>query len=73
MYDSRTNLSKEVAENVKTYFKERAYETIIPRNVKISEAPSHGKAVFTYAVDSIGATAYNKVGEEFLSKNEKMA
>ena len=70
MYDSRTNLSKEVAENIKTYFKERAYESIIPRNVKISEAPSHGKAIFNYASDSIGAIAYSKVGEEFLRKNE---
>ena len=70
MYDSRTNLSKEVSENIKMYFKERAYENIIPRNVKISEAPSHGKAIFTYAIDSIGSIAYSKMAEEFLSKNE---
>ncbi|OHD59127.1 MAG: hypothetical protein A2096_00595 [Spirochaetes bacterium GWF1_41_5] len=70
MYDSRTNLSKEVMESVVTHFREKTYKTIIPRNVKISEAPSHGLPISLYEPQSAGALAYEKTAEEFLKNNE---
>ncbi|MCX7821081.1 MAG: ParA family protein [Brevinematales bacterium] len=69
MYDTRTNLSKQVVEEVKSYFKEKLYETYIPRNVRLSEAPSHGVDIFDYDSKSPGAEAYEKFGKEFLEKN----
>lgn len=68
MYDSRTNLSKQVLEEVRNYFKEKVYETIIPRNVRLSEAPSHGLAIYEYDYKSQGAETYLKFGKEFLKK-----
>lgn len=68
MYDSRTNLSKQVTEEVKNYFKEKVYETIIPRNIRLSEAPSHGISIFEYDSKSQGAEAYMDFGKEFLKK-----
>ena len=70
MYDGRTNLSAEVVEEVKKYFKDKAYETIIPRNVKLSEAPSYGMPISIYDKKSKGAKAYEKFSKEFLNKNE---
>lgn len=70
MYDGRTNLSAEVVEEVKKYFKDKAYETIIPRNVKLSEAPSYGKPVSIYDEKSKGAKSYEKFTKEFIKKNE---
>ncbi len=69
MYDSRTNLSKQVLEEVRNYFKDRVYNTIIPRNVRLSEAPSHGVAIYEYDGKSQGAEAYYAFGKEFLEKN----
>ncbi len=69
MYDTRTNLSKQVVEEVKSYFKEKLYDTYIPRNVRLSEAPSHGLDIFDYDSKSPGAEAYEKFGKEFLKKN----
>jgi len=69
MYDTRTNLSKEVMENVVGHFKEKTYKTIIPRNIKLSEAPSFGKPITTYSPESPGAVAYKKLAEEFIIKN----
>lgn len=69
MYDSRTNLSHEVMENIVTHFKEKTYRTIIPRNVKISEAPSHGKPINLYWPDSLGAKAYENLADEFINRN----
>ena len=64
MYDSRTTLSKQVAEEVNKYFGKKVFKTIIPRNVKLSEAPSHGLPVTQYARMSKGAIAYSKLAKE---------
>ena len=64
MYDSRTTLSKQVAEEVKKYFDKKVFKTIIPRNVKLSEAPSHGLPVTQYARLSKGSQAYMKLAKE---------
>lgn len=69
MFDVRTNLSKEVVENIQHHFKQRAYETIIPRNTKLAEAPSHGLPIDLYDKNSIGAISYAKLANEFLKKN----
>ncbi len=69
MYDSRTNLSMQVAEEVKRHFPGKVYATVIPRNVRISEAPSHGKPVEVYDRSSRGAQAYNALCQEFLRRN----
>ena len=68
MYDSRTNLTIQVAEEVKKYFGSKVFKTVIPRNVRLSEAPSHGKPVIAYDRLSRGALAYNAVAEEFLKR-----
>lgn len=69
MFDGRTNLSLQVAEEVKRHFPGQVYATVIPRNVRLSEAPSHGKPVLAYDKYSTGAQAYQKLAEEFLSRN----
>lgn len=68
MYDSRTNLTIQVAEEVKKYFGSKVFKTVIPRNVRLSEAPSHGKPVIAYDRLSRGATAYSAVADEFLKR-----
>lgn len=64
MFDSRTNLSTEVVEEVKKYFKTKMYQTIIPRNVRLSEAPSHGQPVIDYDSKSKGAMVYMELAQE---------
>ena len=64
MYDSRTTLSKQVVDEVQSYFGKKMFKTIIPRNVKLSEAPSHGLPVVMYARVSKGALAYSKLAKE---------
>ncbi|MCD6144488.1 ParA family protein [Thermococcus sp.] len=64
MFDKRTNLSKEVREEVKRTFGEKVFKTMIPRNVRLAEAPSYGRPIFLYAPDSRGAKAYMKLAEE---------
>lgn len=71
MYDARTNLSAEVGQEVRKHFKEKAYRTYIPRNVKLSEAPSAGMSIFDYAINSEGFKAYASLTKEFLENNEK--
>jgi len=66
MYDARLSLSKQVAEEVRNCISEKVFQSIIPRNVKLSEAPSHGKPVILYDVQSSGAQAYVKLAEEIL-------
>ena len=68
MYDSRTNLTIQVAEEVKKYFGKKVYKTVIPRNVRLSEAPSHGMPVHAYDRTSRGAIAYQAIAEEFLKQ-----
>ena len=69
MYDGRTNLSIQVAEEVKHHFPGQVYATVIPRNVRLSEAPSHGKPALAYDKFSRGAEAYQKLAEEILEQN----
>ena len=71
MYDSRTNLALQVAEEVKRYFPGKVYATVIPRNVRLSEAPSHGKPISAYDRTSRGSEAYLALAQEFLRKNQK--
>ena len=69
MYDGRTNLSLQVAEQVKRHFPGKVYASVIPRNVRLSEAPSHGVPVSVYDPLSRGAEAYEALAKEFLRKN----
>ena len=69
MFDSRTNLSMQVAEEVKRHFPGLVYATVIPRNVRLSEAPSHGKPITAYDKTCRGADAYTALAAEFLRKN----
>lgn len=71
MYDIRTNLSNQVVKEVKGYFGERVYKTVIPRNVRLSEAPSYGMPISVYDPKSKGAKSYEKFVKEFLKKNEQ--
>ena len=66
MFDGRTNLALQVAEEVKHYFPSKVYATVIPRNVRLSEAPSHGKPITAYDRSSRGAEAYTTLAAEFL-------
>lgn len=70
MYDARTNLSNQVVKEVKKYFNEKVYKTVIPRNVRLSEAPSYGMPITEYDPKSKGAKMYEKLTKEFLKTNE---
>jgi len=70
MYDGRLNLSRQVAEDVKKFFENKVYKTVISRNVRISEAPSFGKPIILYDAVSTGAENYMKLAEEMI-KNER--
>ena len=70
MYDMRTNLSNQVVKEVNNYFGDRVYKTVIPRNVKLSEAPSYGMPITIYDPRSKGSRSYEKFVKEFLKKNE---
>lgn len=69
MYDDRTNLAQQVTETLREYFRESLYRTVIPRNVRLAEAPSHGKPVALYDPRSRGADAYFELAGEFLDRN----
>ncbi len=68
MYDERTNLSKEVADEVRSHFSGKVFETVIPRNVRLAEAPSHGVPILDYDIKSRGAEAYLAAAREFLRR-----
>jgi chromosome partitioning protein len=70
MFDGRTNLSIQVVEEVKKYFKEKVYTTVIPRNVRLAEAPSYGMTIGEYDPKSTGAEAYREFAQEFLELEE---
>ena len=70
MYDIRTNLSNQVVKEVKKYFGDKVYKTVIPRNVRLSEAPSYGMPITVYDPRSKGAKSYIKFAKEFLKENE---
>ena len=69
MYDARTNLSNQVVKEVKKYFENKVYKTVIPRNVRLSEAPSYGMPITIYDSRSKGAKAYEKFAKELLKNN----
>ena len=71
MYDSRNNLAVEVSEQLLSHFGERVYETVVPRNVKLAEAPSYGRPIIYYAPSSRGAYAYVDLAAEILERAEK--
>ncbi len=69
MFDGRTNLSKDVVEEVRNHFEDGLYRSVIPRNVRLSEAPSHGLSIFGYAPSSNGAAAYLDLSREFTERH----
>ncbi len=73
MYDERTNLAQQVTETLREYFRERLFKTVIPRNVRLAEAPSHGKPVALYDPRSRGTEAYFELATEFLERNKLKA
>lgn len=70
MYDRRNNLSHQVEDEIRRHFGSDVFETLIPRNVKLSEAPSHGKAIILYDINSVGALAYMEAARELIRRNE---
>jgi len=72
MFDKRLNLSSQVADEAISYFGDRVYDTIIPRNVRLSECPSFGKPVLLYDIQSAGARSYLKLAEEFLERQDRI-
>ena len=70
MYDSRTNLSNQVVENVKEYLGQNVYKTVIPRNVRLAEAPSHGQPINIYDPKSAGAEAYAMLADEVIKRKD---
>lgn len=69
MFDSRTNLSEQVVNEVRQHFSERVYRTVIPRTVRLSEAPSFGKSILEYDSSGAGATAYRSLAREFIKRH----
>ena len=73
MFDARTNLSIQVVEEVKKYFKNKVYRSIIPRNVRLSEAPSYGLPIVQYDPKSRGAECYLELAEEVIEYSEEVS
>ncbi len=71
MYDSRALISRQIAEEIKKFFKNKVFEIVIPRNIRLSEAPSHGKPILLHDPKSNGARAYQALTEEFLRREDK--
>ena len=69
MYDARLNLSRQVASDAREYFANQVFETIIPRNIRLAEAPSFGKPIILYDLTSIGAQSYMSVAKELMARN----
>ena len=72
MFDTRTNLAQQVEQNVREHFKELVFWSVIPRNVKLSEAPSYGQTINRYAPISSGAGAYKRLAQEVMQRVEKL-
>ena len=70
MYDARTNLSSQVVAEVKKFFKNKVYDTVIPRSVKLGEAPSYGMPINVYDPKCAGAAAYKNLAHELVTKGE---
>lgn len=71
MFDNRNNLSKQVAHEIRNYFKEEVFQVVVPRNVKLSEAPSYGKPILLYDVESRGAQSYLALASEIISVDKR--
>jgi chromosome partitioning protein len=72
MYDSRLNLSRQVAEDAREHFGNLVYRTVIPRNIRLAEAPSYGKPILKYDISSVGATTYMAVAKEVMTRLETL-
>ncbi|MEE8134509.1 MAG: ParA family protein, partial [Gemmatimonadales bacterium] len=70
MYDARLNLSKQVANEAREYFGGKVFDTMVPRNVRIAEAPSFGKPILLYDIQSVGAKSYLALAQEFIQSCE---
>jgi chromosome partitioning protein len=68
MYDDRTNLTRQVESDLRDFFQESVFETVIPRSIRLAEAPSHGKPILTYDVRSRGAESYIQLAKEVLAR-----
>lgn len=68
MFDSRTNLSKDIALELKNHFGDKLFDTIVPRNIRLSEAPSHGLSISEYEPESTGASAYDRLTDEIIER-----
>lgn len=73
MYDDRTNLSQQVSSDIRNYFADRVFRTVIPRNIRLAEAPSHGKPIILYDIRSRGAESYINLAREVLNHEKKSA
>ena len=71
MYDERTTLSRQVAADLRSFFGSKVFETVIPRNVRLAEAPSHGKPVLFYDIHSKGAESYMQLAKEVVADGAK--
>lgn len=71
MFDNRTNLSAQVADEVRSFFGDKVFDTVIPKNVRLAEAPSYGMNIFEYDKHSTGAIAYKKLAREFIKREKK--
>lgn len=71
MYDARNNLSRQVEEDVRAHMKDKVYRAVIPRNVRISEAPSHGKPALLYDLKCAGSQAYIRLASEVIQRERK--
>ncbi len=71
MYDDRTTLARQVATDLRSFFGTQVFETVIPRNVRLAEAPSHGKSILTYDIHSRGAEAYLQLAKEVVANDQK--
>ena len=71
MYDERTNLTQDVASEARRFFENKVFDTVVPRNVRLAEAPSHGLPILHYDIKSRGATAYLALAREFLNRSRQ--
>ena len=72
MYDKRNKLSSQVEQEARNYFKEKVYQTVIPRNVRLSEAPSHGVPVLVYDKNCLGSRSYYSFTDEFMTQENNL-
>ena len=73
MYDERTNLGQQVAHDIREFFQDRVYTTVIPRNIRLGEAPSHGLPAILYDVKSRGSEAYLALAREVLAREDRLS